>query len=137
MTTLMPPATIGHRAYDVYPAGPNGDPEKARELLGGQRHVRPAELLRVRIAPLLQPLRGHGGGLVGVPSGQPPLGEQQGDSGITQQQLEARLVRVPGEQAEVTQNRTEWIADFMRYTGRQTAKAFNACGSTRRCFWDR
>ncbi|MFF5217277.1 ABC transporter substrate-binding protein [Micromonospora sp. NPDC000442] len=37
MTTLMPPATIGHRAYDGYPAGPNGDPEKARELLGGQR----------------------------------------------------------------------------------------------------
>ena len=37
VTTLMPPATIGHRAYDAYPAGPNGDPDKARELLGGQR----------------------------------------------------------------------------------------------------
>ncbi|GAB3858544.1 ABC transporter substrate-binding protein [Micromonospora andamanensis] len=37
MTTLMPPATIGHRAYDAYPAGPDGDPDKARELLGGQR----------------------------------------------------------------------------------------------------
>ncbi|MEV6812229.1 ABC transporter substrate-binding protein [Micromonospora sp. NPDC051296] len=36
MTTLMPPATIGYQAYDAYPAGPNGDPEKARELLGGQ-----------------------------------------------------------------------------------------------------
>ncbi|MFV2100024.1 ABC transporter substrate-binding protein [Micromonospora sp. LOL_024] len=37
MTTLMPSATIGHRAYDAYPAGPNGDLAKARELLGGQR----------------------------------------------------------------------------------------------------
>ncbi|MDG4793861.1 ABC transporter substrate-binding protein [Micromonospora sp. WMMD1082] len=36
MTTLMPPATIGHQAYEAYPAGPDGDPEKARELLGGQ-----------------------------------------------------------------------------------------------------
>ena len=35
-TTLMPPATIGHRAYDAYPAGRNGDPDRARELLGGQ-----------------------------------------------------------------------------------------------------
>ncbi|WP_433529813.1 ABC transporter substrate-binding protein [Micromonospora sp. CA-263727] len=36
MTTLMPPATIGHEAYDAYPAGPNGDLERARDLLGGQ-----------------------------------------------------------------------------------------------------
>ncbi|MER5453414.1 ABC transporter substrate-binding protein [Micromonospora sp. NPDC002389] len=35
-TTLMPPATIGHRPYDAYPGGPTGDPEKARELLAGQ-----------------------------------------------------------------------------------------------------
>ncbi|GIJ80628.1 peptide/nickel transport system substrate-binding protein [Micromonospora phaseoli] len=36
MTTLMPSSTIGHRAYDAYPAGLNGELEKARELLGGQ-----------------------------------------------------------------------------------------------------
>ncbi|GGQ75754.1 ABC transporter substrate-binding protein [Couchioplanes azureus] len=35
VTTLMPPATIGRRDYDAYPAGPGGDPRKARELLGG------------------------------------------------------------------------------------------------------
>ncbi|GAA3770100.1 ABC transporter substrate-binding protein [Micromonospora maritima] len=36
MTTLMPPSTIGYKAYDAYPAGANGNPEKAKELLGGQ-----------------------------------------------------------------------------------------------------
>ncbi|EEP71592.1 ABC transporter solute-binding protein [Micromonospora sp. ATCC 39149] len=36
LTTLMPPATIGFRAYDAYPAGANGDVDKAKELLGGQ-----------------------------------------------------------------------------------------------------
>ncbi|TCB97625.1 ABC transporter substrate-binding protein [Micromonospora zingiberis] len=36
MSTLMPSATIGHQPYDAYPAGPNGDLDKARELLGGQ-----------------------------------------------------------------------------------------------------
>ncbi|MEK8109402.1 hypothetical protein NKG94_41920 [Micromonospora sp. M12] len=32
----MPPATIGYKAYEAYPAGPNGDVAKAKELLGGQ-----------------------------------------------------------------------------------------------------
>lgn len=36
LTTLMPPATIGYQAYDAYPAGPNGDIEKAKELLAGK-----------------------------------------------------------------------------------------------------
>ncbi|MBX6723710.1 MAG: ABC transporter substrate-binding protein, partial [Dactylosporangium sp.] len=36
VTTLMPPSTIGWQNYDAYPAGPNGNPEKARELLGGK-----------------------------------------------------------------------------------------------------
>ncbi|KOX04024.1 ABC transporter substrate-binding protein [Micromonospora profundi] len=36
LTTLMPPATIGYKAYEAYPAGPNGDVAKAKELLGGQ-----------------------------------------------------------------------------------------------------
>ncbi|QLQ37715.1 ABC transporter substrate-binding protein [Micromonospora robiginosa] len=36
MTTLMPSSTIGYKAYDAYPAGANGNPEKAKELLGGQ-----------------------------------------------------------------------------------------------------
>ncbi|WFE94671.1 ABC transporter substrate-binding protein [Micromonospora sp. WMMD987] len=36
MTTLMPPSTIGYQAYDAYPAGANGDVDKARELLAGK-----------------------------------------------------------------------------------------------------
>ncbi|WP_246273699.1 ABC transporter substrate-binding protein [Phytohabitans houttuyneae] len=36
ITTLMPPATIGYQKYDAYPAGPNGNPEKAKELLAGK-----------------------------------------------------------------------------------------------------
>lgn len=36
LTTLMPPATIGYQAYEAYPAGPNGNVEKAKELLGGR-----------------------------------------------------------------------------------------------------
>lgn len=36
LTTLMPPSTLGYRAYDVYPAGKNGDLDKAKELLGGK-----------------------------------------------------------------------------------------------------
>ncbi|GAA2379002.1 ABC transporter substrate-binding protein [Dactylosporangium salmoneum] len=35
VTTLMPPSTIGWKNYDAYPAGKNGDPAKAKELLGG------------------------------------------------------------------------------------------------------
>ncbi|WP_426511578.1 ABC transporter substrate-binding protein [Dactylosporangium sp. McL0621] len=35
VTTLMPPATIGWKSYDAYPAGKSGDPAKAKELLGG------------------------------------------------------------------------------------------------------
>ncbi|MBY8874401.1 ABC transporter substrate-binding protein [Micromonospora sp. PLK6-60] len=36
LTTLMPPSTIGYQAYEAYEAGPNGNPDKAKELLGGQ-----------------------------------------------------------------------------------------------------
>ncbi|MGN9779124.1 ABC transporter substrate-binding protein [Micromonospora sp. H33] len=36
MTTLMPPSTIGYKAFDAYPAGATGNVEKAKELLGGQ-----------------------------------------------------------------------------------------------------
>jgi peptide/nickel transport system substrate-binding protein len=36
MTTLMPPSTIGFKAYDAYPAGASGNVDKAKELLGGQ-----------------------------------------------------------------------------------------------------
>jgi peptide/nickel transport system substrate-binding protein len=36
ITTLMPPATIGYQKYDAYPAGPNGNVEKAKELLAGK-----------------------------------------------------------------------------------------------------
>ncbi|MEU5672946.1 ABC transporter substrate-binding protein, partial [Micromonospora sp. NPDC047753] len=36
LTTLMPPATIGYKAYDVYPAGANGNVDKVKELLGGK-----------------------------------------------------------------------------------------------------
>lgn len=35
VTTLMPPATLGWKNYDAYPAGRTGNPDKARELLGG------------------------------------------------------------------------------------------------------
>ncbi len=37
VTTLMPPATIGWKDYDAYPAGRNGNPDKARDLLGGKK----------------------------------------------------------------------------------------------------
>ncbi|MEU8084166.1 ABC transporter substrate-binding protein [Micromonospora sp. NPDC049101] len=36
LTTLMPSATIGYKAYDAYPAGANGNVDKAKELLGGK-----------------------------------------------------------------------------------------------------
>ncbi|GAA2629498.1 ABC transporter substrate-binding protein [Dactylosporangium fulvum] len=36
VTTLMPPATIGWKDYDAYPAGKSGNPDKAKELLGGK-----------------------------------------------------------------------------------------------------
>ncbi|WP_319459436.1 ABC transporter substrate-binding protein [Micromonospora sp. RTP1Z1] len=36
VTTLMPPSTIGFEKYDAYPAGPNGNIEKAKELLAGK-----------------------------------------------------------------------------------------------------
>jgi peptide/nickel transport system substrate-binding protein len=36
VTTLMPPATIGWKDYDAYPAGRSGNPDKAKELLGGK-----------------------------------------------------------------------------------------------------
>ncbi|MFC4146033.1 ABC transporter substrate-binding protein [Micromonospora mangrovi] len=36
VTTLMPPSTIGYEKYDAYPAGPNGNVEKAKELLAGK-----------------------------------------------------------------------------------------------------
>ncbi|MEJ3741995.1 ABC transporter substrate-binding protein [Actinomycetes bacterium KLBMP 9797] len=36
VTTLMPPATIGWKQYDAYPAGPTGNVEKAKELLAGK-----------------------------------------------------------------------------------------------------
>lgn len=36
MTTLMPPSTIGYKAYDAYPAGKNGDIDKAKALLAGR-----------------------------------------------------------------------------------------------------
>jgi peptide/nickel transport system substrate-binding protein len=35
-TTMLSPATIGYHQYDAYPAGPNGDPAKARKLLAGK-----------------------------------------------------------------------------------------------------
>ncbi len=35
-TTIESPLTIGHRDYDAYPAGPSGDPAKARQLLAGR-----------------------------------------------------------------------------------------------------
>ncbi|GAA3215891.1 ABC transporter substrate-binding protein [Dactylosporangium siamense] len=36
VTTLMPPATIGWKDYEAYPAGKSGNPDKAKELLGGK-----------------------------------------------------------------------------------------------------
>ncbi|MFD1325015.1 ABC transporter substrate-binding protein [Micromonospora sonneratiae] len=36
LTTLMPPATIGFKPYDAYPAGRTGNIEKAKELLAGR-----------------------------------------------------------------------------------------------------
>ncbi len=36
VTTLMPPSTIGWQDYDAYPAGPRGNPAKAKELLAGK-----------------------------------------------------------------------------------------------------
>ncbi len=36
MTTLMPPATLGWQQYDAYPAGPNGNIDKAKQLLAGR-----------------------------------------------------------------------------------------------------
>jgi peptide/nickel transport system substrate-binding protein len=36
ITTLMPPDTLGYQQYDAYPAGPNGDIAKAKELLAGR-----------------------------------------------------------------------------------------------------
>ena len=35
-TTILAPLIPGHRPYDAYPAGPNGDPEKAGRLLAGK-----------------------------------------------------------------------------------------------------
>jgi peptide/nickel transport system substrate-binding protein len=36
-TTILAPTVPGYRSYDAYPAGPHGDPARARELLGGAR----------------------------------------------------------------------------------------------------
>ena len=36
VTTLMPPSTLGYEAYDAYPAGKNGNIDKAKELLAGK-----------------------------------------------------------------------------------------------------
>ena len=36
ITTLMPPGTLGYQQYDAYPAGPNGNIDKAKELLAGR-----------------------------------------------------------------------------------------------------
>lgn len=36
ITTLMPPGTLGYQKYDEYPAGPTGNVDKAKELLGGK-----------------------------------------------------------------------------------------------------
>lgn len=35
-TTILAPMTPGHRQYDAYPAGPGGDPVKAKELIAGK-----------------------------------------------------------------------------------------------------
>lgn len=36
LTTLMPPSTLGWKSYDAYPAGQNGNIDKAKELLAGK-----------------------------------------------------------------------------------------------------
>jgi len=36
ITTLMPPGTLGYEQYDAYPAGSNGNIDKAKELLAGR-----------------------------------------------------------------------------------------------------
>lgn len=36
VTTLMPPATIGWKNYDAYPAGKTGNPDEAKKLLAGK-----------------------------------------------------------------------------------------------------
>ncbi|GAB2927174.1 ABC transporter substrate-binding protein [Micromonospora polyrhachis] len=36
LTTLLPPATIGFKQYEAYPAGKSGNIEKAKELLAGK-----------------------------------------------------------------------------------------------------
>lgn len=36
VTTILSPLTIGYEKYDAYAGGPNGDPDKAKGLLGGQ-----------------------------------------------------------------------------------------------------
>jgi peptide/nickel transport system substrate-binding protein len=36
LTTLMPPGTLGYQQYDAYPAGPNGNFDKAKALLAGR-----------------------------------------------------------------------------------------------------
>ncbi|BCJ47115.1 ABC transporter [Actinoplanes ianthinogenes] len=36
VTTLMPPGTIGFQNYDLYPAGPTGNPDEAKKLLAGK-----------------------------------------------------------------------------------------------------
>jgi peptide/nickel transport system substrate-binding protein len=35
-TTLLPRTVAGYRAYDAYDCGPAGDPDRAREMLGGR-----------------------------------------------------------------------------------------------------
>ncbi|MER7845960.1 ABC transporter substrate-binding protein [Kitasatospora sp. NPDC096077] len=35
-TTILAPLLPGYRPYDAYPTGPNGDPEKAKQLLAGK-----------------------------------------------------------------------------------------------------
>ena len=35
-TTILSPTTLGYQKYNAYDAGPNGNPEKAKELLGGK-----------------------------------------------------------------------------------------------------
>jgi peptide/nickel transport system substrate-binding protein len=36
-TTILAPTVPGYLAYNAYPAGPHGDPDRARQLLGGAR----------------------------------------------------------------------------------------------------
>jgi peptide/nickel transport system substrate-binding protein len=36
-STILSPTTSGYKKYDAYPAGANGDPAKAKELLGNKR----------------------------------------------------------------------------------------------------